>query len=186
MGFEVLQLKIEYPELQADRIEHVAEFGLQWIGENSQLFIEKYEFFPQLEFICLEDAGLFVHGLNNFPGVYSKFVFETVGCKGIIELLKSKSDRTAHFEACIALAKVNFKLDTNTIELNNFKFFKGVSNGLISQEPKGDKGFGYDPIFIADGTDRTFAEMESQEKNKYSHRGSAMDKLVDFLNTLTL
>ena len=181
LGHEVQQLAIEYPELQADGIEQVAEFGLHWVGENTRLFMEKYKFFIKLEYLCLEDAGLFVHGLNNFPGVYSKFVFETIGYNGIIELLKSKSDRTAHFESCIAVAKVRFNPDSNTIKLSDFKFFKGISNGSIAHEPKGDKGFGYDPIFIANGTNKTFAEMNTQEKNKYSHRGNAMDQFVEYL-----
>jgi XTP/dITP diphosphohydrolase len=65
-------------------------------------------------------------------------------------------------------------------------FFEGICEGSITKEPKGEKGFGYDPVFIPAGADKTFAEMTMEEKNLYSHRRKAVDKLILFLNQLKL
>ena len=64
----------------------------------------------------------------------------------------------------------------------NIDFFEGICKGLIIAEKKGTEGFGYDPVFIPDGADKTFAEMDLGEKTIYSHRRKAVDKLVSFLN----
>jgi XTP/dITP diphosphohydrolase len=69
---------------------------------------------------------------------------------------------------------------------NNEYFFEGICRGSINYEPIGTGGFGYDGIFIPDGSDKTFGQMSLTEKNKYSHRKKAMDKLVAFLNQLSL
>ncbi|NQU88486.1 MAG: non-canonical purine NTP pyrophosphatase, partial [Mariniphaga sp.] len=66
----------------------------------------------------------------------------------------------------------------------NEKQFEGIVNGIISEEKKGEKGFGYDPIFLADGCNQSFAEMDLGLKNKISHRGRAVGKLVKHLKTL--
>ena len=62
--------------------------------------------------------------------------------------------------------------------------FKGICEGFITKERKGDKGFGYDPVFIPVGAERSFAEMDLREKNRFSHRAKATEKLVVFLNNL--
>jgi XTP/dITP diphosphohydrolase len=119
----------------------------------------------------IEDAGLFVQTLSDFPGVYSKFVFSTIGCEGVMRLLEGKGDRSAYFEAVIAYCEKG----------GNPSIFKGRVDGEIANEPKGENGFGYDPIFVPTGEARTFAEMEVEEKNQHSHRARALSKLADFL-----
>jgi XTP/dITP diphosphohydrolase len=92
----------------------------------------------------------------------------------LLKKLQPYNDRTAQFRTVIFLI-----LD------NKQYFFEGICKGTIGFEPKGDKGFGYDPIFIPQGSDKTFAEMSMEEKNQYSHRKKAMDKLVTFLNQIS-
>jgi XTP/dITP diphosphohydrolase len=85
--------------------------------------------------------------------------------------MSSVVDRTAQFRTVISLI------------VNGEEFqFEGICKGIITETQRGDKGFGYDSIFIPDGIDKTFAEMELTEKNKYSHRKQATSKLIDFLN----
>ena len=85
--------------------------------------------------------------------------------------MKGKTNRKARFRTVIAL------------NLNGKQyFFEGIVNGVITEEEHGDGGFGYDPIFLPDGYDETFAEMGMEVKNKISHRGRAMQKLVEFLH----
>jgi XTP/dITP diphosphohydrolase len=198
LGYEVEQVRIEYPEIQADTIDEVSKFGLRWIineFKNHRLKNDSDLIKKDIDLVMVEDSGLFVHGLNNFPGVYSKFVFRTIGYSGVLNLLSTGFDRSAHFESCIGLADLK-QLIIPDIDLDNgaqdtapidnrpdaILLFKGVVNGTIITEPRGDKGFGYDPIFQPQGAEKTFAEMIPEEKNNYSHRGSAMNKLIEFLS----
>ena len=125
-----------------------------------------------------EDTGLEVYSLNNEPGVHSaRYAGEEKSFDKNIEKLLSKlhhsSERKARFRTvvCLILNKEEF-------------FFEGICEGEIITERRGDHGFGYDPIFIPEGSGKTFAEMTTNEKNQYSHRKKAIDKLVVFLNTL--
>lgn len=161
LGFDVEQFKIYYPEIQASKLEEVAHFGIEWIFKESK---EKT--------VIIEDAGLFIHVLSNFPGVYSKYVFKTVGLSGILSLMEGREDRSAHFESCIGYYDKE----------SGILLFKGDVDGIISPEAKGQHGFGYDPIFIPEGEQKTFAEMKIEEKNKYSHRARALLKLAEFLS----
>lgn len=123
-----------------------------------------------------EDTGLEVFSLNGEPGVHSaryageEKSFEKNIAK-LLDKLKDKEDRSAQFRAVICL-----------IIEGNIDFFESECKGRIIAEKKGEEGFGYDPVFIPDGTDKTFAEMGMEEKNKYSHRRKAVDKLVKYLN----
>lgn len=124
--------------------------------------------------VIVEDAGLFIEYLRGFPGPYSSYVFETIGLKGILKLLEGTSNRRALFRSCIALATSK-----------GVYYFRGEVRGNIAYEPRGSKGFGYDPIFIPEGVDRTFGEMSLEEKNMYSHRAKAARKLCSWLEKNT-
>ena len=122
-----------------------------------------------------EDTGLSVDALNGAPGVKSARYAdgETDFGDNIDKLLfhlKNKSDKTARFTTVICLIK-----DGET------HYFEGVCEGTIINERSGQLGFGYDPVFIPDGSTKTFAQMEPHEKNIYSHRKKAVDKLLSFL-----
>ena len=125
-----------------------------------------------------EDTGLEVNVLNGEPGVKSaRYAGEGRSFDANIEKLLSnlagKSDRTARFRTVISLL-----IDgTETL-------FEGICEGRIIEKKRGLQGFGYDPVFIPTGSDKTFAEMDIVEKNRFSHRKKATEKLVAFLNTL--
>nr|WP_317632102.1 non-canonical purine NTP diphosphatase [uncultured Flavobacterium sp.] len=124
-----------------------------------------------------DDSGLLIDALNGAPGVYSaRYAGEPKNDKNNLELvlknLENHSNRKAHFKTVIAL---NLK--------GKHYLFEGSINGKITEQPKGENGFGYDPIFIANDLDKTFAEMDLQEKSKISHRGIAIQKLISFLET---
>ena len=158
LGYEVVQDNMKPPEVQADSLEEVALFSAKWVVERSQ------------EPFFLEDAGFFVDYLKGFPGVYSAYVFDTIGYGGILRLMRCKTERSARFEAVIAYW-----------DGREFHTFKGVVKGTVSRNPRGENGFGYDPIFIPEGEERTFAEMSASEKNAISHRGRAIEKMVRWL-----
>jgi len=122
-----------------------------------------------------EDTGLEVDSLHGEPGVKSaRYAGEGKDFAANVEKLlvnmQDKEDRKARFRTVISL-----------IWRDKEYLFEGVSEGRIVDVPKGEHGFGYDPVFVPDGGKKTFAEMELQEKNKYSHRRIATDKLVAFL-----
>ncbi len=125
-----------------------------------------------------DDTGLEVYCLNNEPGVLSaRYAGEQKSSEDNIKLLLSKliekNDRRARFRTVIAL-----HLD------GNLHTFEGIVEGKIIHEKRGEKGFGYDPIFVPDGYDITFAEMSLNEKNMISHRAKAFAKMIEFLNAL--
>ena len=123
-----------------------------------------------------EDTGLEVEALNGEPGVKSaRYAGEDKSFEKNIEKLLSKlkgqKNRKARFRAVISLF------------WNGREFsFEGVSEGVITEAPKGTKGFGYDPVFCPNGSVKTFGEMDLEEKTQYSHRKRAGDKLVLFLH----
>ncbi len=122
-----------------------------------------------------EDTGLFAEALNGEPGVKSaRYAGDVKNFQANIDKLlrnlKEKENRRAKFRTVISL-----------IWKSKEYFFDGISNGKIIDEPRGTQGFGYDPVFVPDGSKKTFGEMSLSEKNKYSHRRKAVDKLVDFL-----
>ena len=125
-----------------------------------------------------EDTGLEVTSLGNEPGVKSaRYAGEENDFKKNIEKLLGKmegiNDRSARFRTVISLM-----LDGKEHQ------FEGICQGTITTKESGENGFGYDPVFIPDGDKRTFAEMNLEEKNRFSHRKKATAKLIQFLNNI--
>ena len=125
-----------------------------------------------------EDTGLEIEALNGEPGVKSaRYAGEARTFKNNIEKilsqLSSHSNKKAKFRAVISLI-----IDGKENQ------FEGICSGKIIDTPAGTEGFGYDPIFIPDGSDRTFAEMSVEEKNQFNHRTKAAAKLVAYLQTM--
>jgi len=122
-----------------------------------------------------DDTGLEVESLDGKPGVYSaRFAGEPANTENnmqkLLSELEGKTNRKAQFRTVISL------------HLENKHFlFEGICKGEILTEKQGEKGFGYDPIFKPEGFNESFATMSSEEKNKISHRGLAIQKLVEFL-----
>jgi len=117
--------------------------------------------------VIVEDDGLFVNSLKGFPGPYSSYVFKTIGNAGIVNLVKMK--KNADFVSVIAFCDHNKKPI----------LFEGKTRGRISAKPKG-RGWGYDPIFIPNGKNKTYAEMS--EKNTVSHRYDALKKFASWFS----
>jgi len=122
-----------------------------------------------------DDTGLEVESLDGKPGVYSaRFAGEPANAENnmqkLLTDLKFKENRKAQFKTAICL-----NLDGKQF------FFEGICSGDILKEKQGEKGFGYDPIFKPEGFSQSFAIMNSKEKNTISHRGVAVQKLVEFL-----
>jgi XTP/dITP diphosphohydrolase len=124
-----------------------------------------------------DDTGLEIDALHGEPGVYSaryageNCTFED-NMNKVLAAMEGIENRKARFRTVMALVE-NGKLTT----------FHGEINGVITREKHGLQGFGYDPVFLPDGFDRTFAEMDLAEKNRISHRALAVQKLIDYLTT---
>lgn len=127
-----------------------------------------------------EDSGLEIRALNGEPGVKSaryagddKSSADNI--KKVLTQLQDQANREAQFRTVICL-----------VWNGEEHFFEGICKGQVIQEEIGSQGFGYDPIFIPDGAQKTFAQMTMEEKNQYSHRRKAVDKLVAFLNDVAV
>ncbi|MBD3211342.1 MAG: XTP/dITP diphosphatase [Candidatus Lokiarchaeota archaeon] len=160
--YHLKQLNLNPMEIQAESLQEVARVKLQSIKDRV-----KGSFF-------IEDAGFFVDPpLNGFPGVYSSYVFKTIGYEGILKLIDDFESSRAYFSSIIALY---FKPEKRIL------FFEGRVDGRVSETPRGSGGFGFDPIFIPEEIpNKTFAELSIEQKNHISHRGKALDKLIQYL-----
>ena len=123
-----------------------------------------------------DDTGLEVDFLNGKPGVYSKRfagknATDELNMKKLIECMEESTNRTARFKTVIAL-NINNKLTT----------FTGICEGEILTKKRGSNGFGYDPVFLPKGYNKTFGEMDMADKNKIGHRSKAVNKLITYLN----
>ena len=125
-----------------------------------------------------DDTGLEIEALNNEPGVFSaRYSGDRDFIKNmnlVLSNLQNNPNRKARFRTVISLILKNQKY-----------IFEGIVNGIIRTEPIGTAGFGYDPIFEPEGYTITFAEMDLNDKNKISHRGIAVQKLINFLKKKT-
>ena len=127
-----------------------------------------------------EDTGLEVRALNGEPGVksaryasMSNIQSFDANIEKLLSNLADKPDRTARFRTVISL-----------LIAGKETLFEGICEGKIVGQKRGSQGFGYDTVFIPEGSTKTFGEMEMNEKNQYSHRKKATEKLVAFLNSL--
>jgi len=122
----------------------------------------------------VEDAGLFIDALNGFPGPYAAYAYKTIGNKGLLKLMENIENTKASFHSVIAYYSAELKAPT---------CFKGEALGeIIKEERRGrrESGFGFDPIFKPAKSNKTFAEMTTVEKNKYSHRAQALRRFAEW------
>ncbi len=123
--------------------------------------------------LIVEDAGLFVNALNGFPGPYAAYAYKTIGNAGLLKLMENVKNRNATFKSAIAYYDGQ----------GDPAFFEGKVAGKITREERvsNDKsGFGFDPIFQPTESAKTFAEMRSDEKNRFSHRAKAISKFAEW------
>jgi len=187
----VEQLDFDYPERQAEDIATVAAHGARAAYRHAG------------EPVIVDDSGLTIDALGGFPGPYSSYVEDKLGIERVWELAREESDRSAAFRGVIAycdgepfeatpepVADKRRGQDIDADERSRattaeqvegetlpVRLFEGVVPGTIV-EPRGDGGFGFDPIFEFDG--KTFAEMDTAEKNAISHRGRALAKFAEW------
>lgn len=139
--------------------------------------------------VFADDTGLEVEALDGAPGVYSARYAGGEGhdseanMRKLLKELDGKANRKARFRTAIAL-RLMADSDTHTNDIPCTKLFEGIVNGNITTEKKGISGFGYDPVFQPEGYDKTFAELGDDIKNQISHRAKAVEKLVNFLNSI--
>ncbi len=135
--------------------------------------------YNKLGYNCFaDDTGLEVEALNGEPGVYSaRYAGEpknmTENIKKLLRNLENQPNRNAHFKTVISLV-----IDGKETQ------FEGIVEGLIIKDLRGESGFGYDPVFLPNGYSETFAQISAELKNKISHRGLAVNKLVNHLRSV--
>lgn len=125
--------------------------------------------------VFADDSGICVNALNGGPGVYSaryagEGATDSANLQKLLDELNGKADRSAYYQAIICL-----------IWNGEAHYFEGKCKGTIMDTPRGEGGFGYDPVFVPEGYTQTFAELPLDIKNRLSHRGKAIRQMADFI-----
>ena len=155
LGMQINLFKTTLEEIQSNNLNDIAE----------KKAIYAYDLIQKP--VIIEDDGLFINALDGFPGPYSSYVYDTIGNKGIMNLLENSQVRDAKFVSIIAYC------DSDCV----VKLFESSIPGKISSIiEKG--GWGYDPIFIPDGESKTYANVS--DKDKFSHRSAALTKFSNW------
>lgn len=149
MGLRVRWHRRTLPEPQVDSLEEVVRSKLE---RTSQL----------RSIVLVEDSGIFVPRLGGFPGVFSHFALRTIGVDGLLRLARGRR-LSARFVTVVGVRRGR-----------ELQMFRGQVAGRLSLRPRGRGGFGFDPIFVPNGSRSTYAEMSPTEKNRFSHRGRAI------------
>jgi XTP/dITP diphosphohydrolase len=157
-GMELEFERMRTIEIQSDSLVEIAVFSS----------LQAYTILGRPLFV--EDAGLFIENLDGFPGPYSSYVYKTIGVDGVVRLLEGR-DRRATFVSVISYYDGS----------RGPRIFKGSVRGFIATAPRGRGGFGFDPIFIPEGFDQTFAEMGLKRKIGVSHRARSARSLIRWL-----
>ena len=156
---EVVQVDLELQEPQAIEVDDV-------VREKA---MQAYRILKKP--VLVEDTGLFVHSWGGFPGALVKLLIKSAGLGGFLDMMRSAVDRGATAKTAIAF------YDGHTVHI-----FSGSVDGTIAKEIKGRSGFGWDPIFIPAGYEKSFAELAGSIKNEISMRSIALNKLKKYTN----
>lgn len=156
--FEIEQIDMIYNELRSDNPEEIAKLAAKQLAEKLQ------------KAVVVEDSGLFIKALNGFPGTCSAYIHKKIGLKGILKLMEDIEDRDAIYKSAVSYCEPGKRPVS----------FLGAENGKISDEIKGEYGFGHDPIFIPEGSPITYGEMENVEDVKRFRR-RAVNQLKRYL-----
>jgi XTP/dITP diphosphohydrolase len=157
---ELKHIDLGYTEVQGT-LEDVAKAGAKYAASKLN------------EAVIVEDAGLFIKSLNGFPGPYSSYVQETIGNEGILNLMKSfnnSKDRLAEFRSVIGYCAPSCEPKT----------FLGSVQGEIAFKELGNKGFAFDPLFYVKEKDKTFGELNINEKSQFSHRRNSLEIFINW------
>ena len=160
LGFDINNIKMETPEIQADDVVEVSKYSAKWAAEKLNKPVLK------------NDSGLFVNGLKGFPGVYTRYVDETIGEDGLLKLMENLEDRTAYFKESIAYCEPG----------NEPVVFEGITKGKIDTKKSGSNGWSWDFVFIPDGEEESLACFEDEKKWSFWSQ-DAYKELAKYLNT---
>jgi len=157
--FEVEQINIDYAELRSDDPEEIVKEAVKKLAEELK------------KAVVVEDSGLFIVALKDFPGTSSAYIHKRIGLKGILRLMEGIQNRNCGYKSAVGYCEPGKEPVS----------FLGEENGTIAEDIRGSYGFGHDPIFIPEGSDKTYGEMEDVEEVK-KFRRRAVEKLKQYLN----
>jgi XTP/dITP diphosphohydrolase len=155
---DIEQIDDDYPELRSDSPEEI-------VKEAVKKLAEKYK-----KPIVAEDSGIFIKALNDFPGTCSAYVHKRIGLKGLLKLMEGVKDRSCEYRSAVGYCEPGSEAIS----------FLGVEGGLLAEKELGTNGFGHDPIFIPEGSSKTYGEMDDVESIKKFRRNAVL-KFVEFL-----
>ncbi|MEK6983200.1 MAG: RdgB/HAM1 family non-canonical purine NTP pyrophosphatase [Nanoarchaeota archaeon] len=155
---KVNHIEISYPELRSDNPEEIAKHSAIILANKLK------------KTVVVEDSGLFIKALNDFPGTCSAYIHKRIGLQGIIKLMEGLKDRDCIYKSAVAYCEPNKKPIS----------FLGEENGKVAESIRGNYGFGHDPIFIPKGSNNTYGEMRNCDEVKRFRR-RAVEKLSGYL-----
>ena len=155
---KVNHVKIHYPELRSDNPEEIAELSARMLANRLN------------KNIVVEDSGLFIKALHDFPGTCSAYIHKRIGLQGIIKLMKGVKERDCTYKSAVAYCQPRKKPVS----------FLGEEKGKVAESIRGNFGFGHDPIFIPEGSSKTYGEIKNGEKIKKFRRRAVL-RLREFL-----
>ena len=142
LGYEIENIKIETPEIQADDVVEVSKYSAKWAAEKLNKAVLK------------NDSGLFVNGLNGFPGVYTHYADDTIGEDGLLKLMEGVEDRTAYFKESLAYCEPG----------KEPVVFESITRGTIDTKKSGTYGWSWDFIFIPEGGTKTLGCFDDEKR----------------------
>ncbi len=155
---KVNHIKLSYPELRNDNPEEIARMSAEMLANKLK------------KAVVVEDSGLFIKALNDFPGTCSAYIHKRIGLRGILKLMKGVKDRECVYRSAVAYCKPNKKPIS----------FLGEEKGRVAESIRGSFGFGHDPIFVPEGNNKTYGEMKNVEEAKKIRRRAVL-KLKGYL-----
>ncbi|MBI2654131.1 XTP/dITP diphosphatase [Candidatus Woesearchaeota archaeon] len=155
---KVNHIKMSYPELRSDNPEEIARASAEMLANKLK------------KPVVVEDSGLFIKALNDFPGTCSAYIHKRIGLRGIIKLMEGIKDRGCTYKSAVAYCEPSKKPIS----------FLGEEKGNVAESIRGSHGFGHDPIFIPEGSSKTYGEIKNCEEIK-KFRRRAVEKLRKYL-----
>ena len=155
---KVNHIKIYYTELRSDDPQEIARMSAEMLANKLK------------KPVVVEDSGLFIKALNDFPGTCSAYIHKRIGLKGIIKLMQSIKNRGCVYKSAVAYCEPKKKPIS----------FLGEENGKIAESIRGNFGFGHDPIFVPEGSNKTYGQMKNCEEIKKFRRRAVL-KLREYL-----
>ena len=155
---KVNHIEMSYPEMRSDDPEKIAKMSAEMLSSNLN------------KNIVVEDSGLFIKALNDFPGTCSAYIHKRIGLQGILKLLEGVNDRTCFYKSAVAYCEPQKKPIS----------FLGEEKGKVAEQIRGSFGFGHDPVFIPEGSNKTYGEIKNCEEIKRFRR-KPVEKLRNYL-----